>query len=123
MRADKERPSLTPPVEVIGEHLHIREVCIGGHTQLLVTVDEKSSNVVGVCVKSKHTSSLQEGIAEIILFYNSHGQKVKRITCDDEKALKPFCNSRGIILNSTPAELHQKKIERYIQTLKSRKEN
>ena len=129
VRADRERPSLTPPSEIIGEHLHmdlvpLGDVCIGGHTQLLVTVDEKSTNVVGVGAKSKHTVSLQEALAEIILYYNSYGHTVKRITCDDERALlalRPFCNSRGIVLNSTPAELHQKKVERYIQTLKSHK--
>jgi hypothetical protein len=129
MRADAEKPSLTPPAEKVGEIIHmdlieLKSTCIGGYTQLLLSLDEKSTNAVGVGAPTKGTKSLEQACHNIIRYYNSHGHTVKRITVDDERSLlslKPFLNDLGITITSTPAGLHEKKMERYVQTIKARK--
>ena len=96
---------------------------IGDNTFVLFAVDEKSAFVTGVSIKSKSKLSLLDGFKTIIATFNAHGHKVLKITTDDEKnflSTKDGLATYGIQFSSTPAGFHEKRAERYIQTLKSR---
>lgn len=129
MNNPTEPPSTTPPAEKIGEHLHIdliklKSTCIGGYTQLLVAVDEKSGFVSIIPTLNKSTAQLCEAESQLIKFYNQYGHTVSKITSDGEnnlKSTKQFLAGYKIEYNFTPAEHHEKRVERYIQTLKKRK--
>jgi len=128
MNNPSEPTSTTPPAEHVGQHLHadlipLGCVCVGGITQLMASVDEKSGFVGLVPQQAKATTANCEGIDQLVSFYHQHGHEVKHITTDGEnalKAMKPHLQARGITFSSTPAGLHEKRIERYIQTLKKR---
>jgi len=127
---DHSTPSFsnTQPAEHIGNHLHcdlipLSEKSIGGNTCILFAVDEKSSYVTGVSIPSKSKLALIDGFKTIIATFNAHGHKVIKITTDDEKnfnSTKDELAIYGIKLTTTPADFHEKRAERYIQTLKSR---
>jgi hypothetical protein len=56
--------------------------------------------------------------------YNTHQHRVRKLTTDDQCSLgvlKPHLGMFGVVVESTPAGLHEKRIERHIQTLKDRK--
>lgn len=129
MRAPHEPASQTPPAQDVGEHLHadlipLKTKSIGGNTVLLTVVDEKSNFIITLPLSSKSTNTLQEGFEQIITFYNTYGHTVKRVTIDAEntlKNLKSYLQQKKIVLTNTPAGLHEKRVERAIQTLKDRK--
>lgn len=129
MRAPHEPSSLTPPAQNVGEHLHadlipLKTKSIGGNTVLLTVVDEKSNFIITLPLPSKSTNTLQEGFESIITFFNTYGHTVKRVTTDAEstlKNLKSYFQQKKVILTNTPAGLHEKRVERAIQTLKDRK--
>jgi hypothetical protein len=113
----------------IGEHLHMDllplvATSIRGNTFLLIAVDEKSGYISTAPLKTKSAKAICEAIMGIVCFFNSFGHKVLRITSDDERnfhATKDLVAKYGITLNTTPSELHERRCERYIQTLKDRK--
>jgi len=129
MNNPREPPSQTPPAEHIGESLHIdlkqlKMTCIGGYTQVIQSEDEKSGLFIPIPTVSKSVTALCEGLDQLINFYAQYGHRVRRITTDGENALKACKNylaQRGIELRTTPAGLHEKRAERYIQTLNKRK--
>jgi hypothetical protein len=130
MNNPPELSSKTPPAQRIGEHLHIdlleltRGISVGGYTQLLVAVDEKSGYISIIPCLNKSSANLCEALQQLVAFYNQHRHTVSRITSDHERTLlatKQFLSSLGIEQTATPAGLHEKRIERYIQTLKKRK--
>lgn len=87
-------------------------------------VDERSSYLSLVPLGSKSAKSVSDGFEQVILFYNQHGHIVKHITTDSEetfRAVRSYIASRGVELTHTPADLHENRIERKIQTLKNRR--
>jgi hypothetical protein len=124
-----QKPSQSEPAQNIGDHLHsdlipLTNTSVGGNTFILFAVDEKSGYSIGIPLKSKASKNIVDGYKTMIQFFNSYGHKVTKITVDDERTLlsaKPELSMLGIQLTSTPAGLHEKRAERYIQTLKSRK--
>jgi len=129
MNNPSEPASTTLPAQLIGEHLHadlipLGKPSIGGHTQMIAAVDEKSAYNCLVPTLNKSAPTLWEGMEQILAFFQQYGHKVVQITTDAEstlRALKTPLNQRGIVLTVTPAGLHEKRIERYIQTLKKRR--
>ena len=129
MKAPSCPASSTPPASNIGEHLHmdllpLSGTSIGGNTFLLVAVDEKSGYLATSPLKTKGAKAVCDAILGIVYFFNSYAHKVVRITTDDERTFhstKDLIAKYGIQLHTTPSELHEKRCERYIQTLKSRK--
>ena len=129
MRAPREFTSLTEPARTIGQHLHsdlilLKHKSIGGNTVILRLVDEKSDFIVGIPMETKSTINMQAAGDATILAYNMFGHKVFKITTDDEVSLgilKPHLGKIGVTVTPTPAELHEKRIERHIQTIKDRK--
>jgi hypothetical protein len=129
MNNPKAVSSTSPPANEIGEHLHadlikLETVCIGGYTQLLVAVDEKSAFFSVIPAVSKGTQSLCDCFDSMVAIYASFGHRVTKITTDSEPVLKACKNHLGLMgiqLTNTPPDLHERRVERYIQTLKKRK--
>jgi hypothetical protein len=97
---------------------------IGGNTNILFAVDEKSAFISGVAIKSKGKKTLSQAMIDIVHSFNAHGHRVKKITSDDESTFHATSNTLvaiGVEVTFTPAGFHQKRAERYIQTLKARK--
>ena len=129
MRAPPEPSSHSEPAHEIGEHLHVdliplRHTSLGGNNFIFVAVDEKSTYLVGVPMKSKSAAQVLSAAKSTLVEFNRYGHKVRKITTDDEKTLltlKEPLGRYGVIMSSTPAGLHEKRIERYIQTIKDRR--
>ena len=129
MRAPPRESSNTAPANRVGEHLHADLIplsgpSIGGNTYVLIAVDEKSSYVSMAPLKNKSSKCIADGFLSIVHFYNSYGHKVEKITTDDESnfnATKDNMAQHGVRLNTTPADMHERRCERYIQTIKARK--
>jgi hypothetical protein len=127
---DKATPNLstTPPAYAIGEHIHcdlipLTTPSIGNNSFILFAVDEKSGYCIGIPLKSKSKKSLVQGFSILTQTFNSYGHRISLITTDDEKNFLSVYNDLKawlIKMSSTPAEFHEKRAERYIQTLKSR---
>jgi hypothetical protein len=78
---------------------------------------------VCVLLQSKSKKSRLQVFSILIQAFNLHGHQITLITSDDEKnflSVRESLISWKIKLNSTPANFHEKRAERYIQTLKSR---
>jgi hypothetical protein len=102
----------------------LKHESIGGNTNILFAVDEKSAYVSCVGIKSKGRKTLAAAMIEIIHTFNAYGHRVTKIISDDEScfhATEKDMAPLGIELSSTPAGFHQKRAKRYIQTLKARK--
>ena len=67
MKASMEPTSHHEPARQVGENLHadlihLKTKSLGGNLDILVAVDEESSYLVGVPIKSKSASHLQEAV-------------------------------------------------------------
>jgi hypothetical protein len=129
MKVPLEPTSITEPARSIGQGLHmdliiLKSTSIGQNNFILVEVDEKSTYVLDVPTKTKSAKDLEEATQEIIIKFNRYGHKVREIITDDEKCLatpRLPLGKLGVIVQPIPAGLHEKKAERFIQTIKSRK--
>jgi hypothetical protein len=129
MKAPREPSSTTEPARSVGQRLHmdliiLKSTSIGQNNFILVAVDEKSTYVVGVPTKTKSAKELENAAQEIIIEFNRYGHKVSQLITDDEKCLATLrspLGKLGVIVQPTPAGLHEKKVERFIQTIKARK--
>ena len=128
MKAPSDKTSTTPPAELIGEKLFMDLIfygheTIGGNVGAVFSVDEKSSYCWIAGFKNKEKKTINESILKIINHFNQYGHKVKHIVFDDENVLRAqssMLNIIGIRTTHTPAGLHNKRAERYIQTFKQR---
>ena len=129
MRAPSAPVSQSEPARAVGEHLHIdilpfSDKSLGGNTCLLFAVDEKSSYYAGIPMSSKSSKNVLEALLAILAEFNAHGHKVIRITMDDERVLATLkipCGKLGVQIAPTPAGLHEKRVERAVQTVKNRR--
>jgi hypothetical protein len=129
MKAPREPPSTTEPAQSVGQRLHmdliiLKSTSIGQNNFILVAVDEKSTYVVGIPTKTKSAKEFEEATREILIEFNRYGHNVSQIITDDEKCLATLrtpLGKLGVVLQPTPAGLHEKKAERFIQTIKTRK--
>ena len=92
MKAPIEPTSHHEPARQVGEHLHadlipLKTRSLGGNLGILVAVDEKFSYLVGVPIKSKSATHLQEAAEAILVEFNHYGHNVARFTTDDERTL------------------------------------
>jgi hypothetical protein len=127
----KESPtpsSLSEPARVIGGMVHIDLIplsspSIGGNKFILFSVDEKCAYTYAIPIESKSAMNICSALDKLIDHYIMHKHRILKICSDDEaslRATKSFLNLKGIILSHTPAGLHERRAERYIQTLKAR---
>ncbi len=130
MRPPPEPTSVSPPAQTVGEHLHgdiipFKQRTLGGHTCALLFVDEKSGYLYFAPLPSKHTSVLVAACHIMLNFFRSHGHVTRKISTDSENNLKAMDDSlakEGIVYTPLPPGLHEKRIERYVQTLKRRRD-
>ena len=100
MKAPSEPTSQNEPARHIGAHLHaalipLRTKSLGGNLGILVAVDEKSSYLIGVPIKSKSASNIQEAAEAILVEFNRYGHKVTKFTTDDERTLATLRDPLG----------------------------
>ncbi|HND47414.1 MAG TPA: hypothetical protein PLL95_02580, partial [Anaerolineales bacterium] len=132
MKKPKEPSSNTPPAKHVGERLFVdliqyadakKTPAIGGFIGAVFSVDEKSG-FVSVCgIRSKQ--EVLDALQTIVAVFNSQRHAVRQIVSDDESSFTAHITALarlGIQLTSTPAGLHNKRVERYIQTFKNRRE-
>jgi hypothetical protein len=130
MRPPPEPTSLSPPAQSVGECLHgdilpLKNRSLGGHTCALAAVDEKTGFISFIPLPSKHTTVLLDAFKQIIAFYRGHGHVVKKIVTDAEanlKAMEPGLASLGVRYISLPPDMHEKRMERFVQTIKRRRD-
>ena len=128
MKAPLEPTSHHESARHIGEHLHadlipLKTKSLGGNGGIFVAVDEKSSYLVGVPIKSKSALHIQAAAEAILVEFNRYGHKVVRFTTDDERTLATLrdpLGKLGIQVTATPAGLHENRIDRHIQTIMNR---
>ena len=129
MRRDPEKPSDSPPAYEIGEKLHadliiLSETSLAGNNFILVIVDEKTGYLWGIPLKHKTSALIYEGLKLVLAELTGFGYKPKSLTTDDENCFRRLHDSMsllGIRFSTTPAGLHEKRVERYIQSIKGRK--
>ena len=129
MKAPPEPTSHHEPARKVGEHLHadlipLKNRSLGGNVGIFVAVDEKSSFLVGIPIKSKSATHIQEAAEAMLVEFNRYGHRVEKLTTDDERTLATLAiplGKLGIDVKPTPAGLHEKRIVRHIQTIKDRR--
>lgn len=129
-RPPGEPPSTGPPAQHIGECIHVdilplKGKSLGGHTCAFLAVDEKTGYLSLIPLSSKHAPKLLEAIQQIVGFFKSHGHTVGTICSDSEsvlKALEVHLGHMGIKYVAAPPDAHEKRVERYVQTLKRRRD-
>ncbi len=132
MKKPKEISSKTPPATKIGERIYVdlipydckRVAAVGGFVGSVFAVDEKSGYVIICGIKTK--SEVLDALQTITTVFNSHRHQVGQIVSDDESSFTAHIvalSKWGIKLTSTPAGQHNKRVERYIQTFKKRRES
>lgn len=127
MTAPPEPSSTTEPARTIGERLHcdlvpLSHKSIGGNTNILFVIDEKSSYIAAAPIHSKSEGNLREAALRILETFNSNGHTVRHLLTDDEVSLKTLGKHLAVhqvTTATTPAGLHQKRAEAAIRTVKS----
>ena len=113
--------------DVVGEVLYgdlkqTKVTCLSGYTQMLILRDYYSGYILVLGMKDKSISSVLNATNTAIAFFASHGFKVLRLVFDHESVLKCLENKiPNVLVNFTPAGLHNRFIERAIQDLLQRK--
>ena len=95
-----------------------------GNKYILIMVDDKSSYTRGIPMPRKTKLAVCTALDKAIARINSYSYRVARICSDDEAVLlstTDHLGSRGIRISSTPADTHEHRVERKIQSVKSRR--
>ena len=129
MVAPTEQQSLTEPARKIGDRVHtdliiLEGKSVGDNTVILLSVDEKTSYIVAVPCPGKGEKSIREAGLQTVSDFNSQGHVVRHMICDDENSLgvlRKHLGPLGIEVTSTPAGLHEKRVERTIRTIKEKR--
>ena len=128
---NKRKPmktSITPPATEIGDTLCIdieilREPTPNGSKQQITCICEKSGRIDIVGSKSKSEYDMFIGVWQVVGIYNRLGFKNRVINVDIERGLVVLQKRlaiAGISIIPAPAEQHQQRCERYIQTINER---
>ena len=93
---------------------------IGGNQWMVIAGCYASGYPVIVPIKRKVTEMVCQALADVIAAFNQFGNRVERMVFDSERvfyAVKTFLGLRGVLAVYTPAGLHNRWIERLIQTV------
>ena len=124
-RSDPHPPSLSPPAHLPGQVLSIDihllpGPSLGGFTHRCTIIDEHSTYLGEIGLKSKSTQDVFDGLmAYIKCVYKANDHKVSVIHGDDEainRSLALLLAAEGIRLQLSPAGHHARRVERWIQT-------
>ena len=130
MRASTDRMSTAEPADKIGGRVYINLVSlstksIGGNTLLCIAIDEKSSYGICIPMKSKNDTDIRNLGIQLLAEFKTHKHRVDNICTDDETCLRAWrtqLGAMGVSVSSTPAGSHCKRVERYIQKIKARRQ-
>jgi hypothetical protein len=123
-----EPPSETEPCPSVGHTLNVdlyiyRVTTLGGYNYVVIATDQKSGAILHAPIKKKTAECVLEGIMRIVGSLNKFQHKVHKIVFDSEAvflAMEPRVAVKGISCGYTPAGLHNKPVERAMQTLKAK---
>ena len=90
---------------------------------LRVSVDEKTGYVLTIPISTKSSHHINGAFNQIAAFYRVYGHTVKKWISDNENNFQDCVFHQRVhqrMLTHTPSGLHEKRSERYIQTLKGR---
>ena len=113
--------------DTVGEVLYgdlkqTKVTCLSGYTQMLILRDYYSGYILVLGMRDKSTASVLNAVNTAMAFFASHGFKVLRLVFDHESVLKCLENKiPNVVVNFTPAGLHNRFVERAIQDLLQRK--
>jgi len=122
-------PSETPPATYPGQHLFgdivpFDGVSLDGDKGMLLCVCEFIGLLTCIPLKNKAIPQLVRAMKQTVAIYNARGFRVKQITTDAERCLKGTATEMakiGVIITFTIPYEHQKRIERYVQTINATK--
>ena len=123
-----EPPSESEPAPTIGHTLNAdlfiyKLTTLGGYNFVVIATDQKSGAMFQVPIKQKTASCVEGALQKIIGSLNRHGHRVSKIVFDSEAvflAMQDRVSVMGVECGYTPAGLHNKPVERAMQTLKSK---
>ena len=90
---------------------------------VVITEDDKSGAALHAATRRKTAQGVGETLDRIVALMNRYGHRVENIVLDDEAvfvAMRDVMAVKGINCMYTPAGLRNKRVERMVQTLKSR---
>lgn len=126
--------SLSDPCVRVGEKVYMdllpmskedgtNDVQVGGYSNMIISVDSYSNFVHVIPACNKKTSELISSMQIILADYTRYGHKVSEVVTDSEvclTALNTFLGEQGIILSQTQPYLHNRRVERQVQTMYER---
>ena len=123
-----EPPSESEPAPTVGHTINAdlfiyKLITLGGFNYVVIATDQKSGAMFQVPIKQKTASCVEAALLKIINSLNRHGHKVSKIVFDSEAvfvAMQERVSVIGVDCGYTPAGLHNKPVERAMQTLKSK---
>jgi hypothetical protein len=126
LKLDPQRLSSSEPARSIGEKVHFDFIplpgpSLGSNMHIVVALDEFSNYCVGIPVVSKPL--VFSALKAIIGKFTREGHTVKAFASDNEpviRAAKPNLEALGVKLTQTPSGFHEKRVERFIQTVKGK---
>lgn len=125
MKAAETKSSHSLPAERVGQVIHMDIVPTPkslGCEHLLVAVDEKSSYMFSIPLKTKEKAELLRATDSMLAYINQFGHRCEEIRTDHEAAIaacKHEWAARSIRHSKHPPYSHAKRIERHIQTVKT----
>jgi hypothetical protein len=121
--------STSAPKSMIGERVHMdlkqmkEQQADGGHTWLLISVDQYSGYMHAVTTKTKSKEDVWTAFKIIIAWYKSYNHRIHEIMTDSESTFKSLQNAIRLLgikaLFTTPYQ-HEQRIERHIQVINQR---
>ena len=128
LKLPPEPESKSAPAPRVGHTLYADmffydKATLGGNNMVVIAEDEKSGAALHAATKRKTAQGVGEALDRIVAGMNRYGHRVENIVFDDEAvfvAMRDVMAVKGINCMYTPAGLHNKRVERMVQTLKSR---
>jgi len=96
------------------------EPTIGGNTQAIITIDDRSGFISVLGSKSKDRYDVMESLEQLIANYNSRGHHVKAFCSDSEAICTSLATPLGLLqahITHTTPDAHCHKVERAIQQI------
>jgi hypothetical protein len=134
MRRAPEGPPKMEPASRIGEKVYVdiyilseqsSDLSIGGYNHMLFSVDAYSGMVHAIRLTNKRSNECRKAFYYLEAEYKKHGHTISEIHVDSESNLKSchaYLGMQGIKLKAAPDGLHNRRVERYVQTVKARVE-
>jgi hypothetical protein len=107
-----------PGHTLFGDLKDFKVKTLGGNTKALIVRERLVGHGLCRCIKSKNEEDLWKGALSAVHFYNGHGRRVVIFRFDNEivfKCIAKKLESIGINVGHTPTQMHNKRVEKYIQ--------